>query len=157
MSRGATLIEVMIALSILLVAMVGFAATLNLAARSTALGHRRTTTTFLRGGLIDRVMVTPRAALASLPAAWTIDSCYDVNGQPIASNPAANAGSYVGTFVCPTTGAIPVYRSWIRATPNPGFVNWAVSLYVERIDSGCTSALRDAAEGCSTADLLLTD
>ena len=70
-SRGATLIEVMTALSVLLVAMLGFAATLNVAARSTALGHRRTTTTFLRGGLIDRIMVTPRGALASLPTAWT--------------------------------------------------------------------------------------
>ena len=43
------------------------------------------------------------------------------------------------------------------ATSNPGFVNWAVNLYVERIETGCTSAQRYAAEGCSAADLLLTD
>jgi hypothetical protein len=50
-----------------------------------------------------------------------------------------------------------VYRSWVQVTPSANFVSWAVNLYVERIDNGCTAAGRHGSPGCAAADLLLTN
>jgi Tfp pilus assembly protein PilV len=156
-----TLIEVMVAMSVLLVAMLGFVATTRFAATSTAVGHRRTVATFLRGRLIDRLAVTPRAALATIPATWVIDTCYDNTGQSIGDNYSDPLSpQYSATFTCP---AGTYYQSWVQATPNQNYVNWAVNLYVERLDMSCTSASdtarsqRYGSEGCAAADLLLTN
>jgi Tfp pilus assembly protein PilV len=160
--RGSTIVEVMVAVCILIVAGLGFAGTSQYAATATGIGHRRTAATFLRAGLIDRLNVTPRSILrgidAAHPSTWIVDACYDGSVQLIEP---ANTG-YSTTFTCPTEA---VYRSWIRVTGNGGpgqawavATNaWAVGLYVERIDPGCTAAHRDASVACVSSDLLLTD
>jgi Tfp pilus assembly protein PilV len=157
--RGSTIIEVMIATTLLILAAAGFAGTSQYAASSTGIGHRRTVGTLLRAGLIDRVHVTSRTALRTLSASaegeWVLDGCWDNESQRLA----ANTG-WAAAFTCP---AGTVYRTWINVTDNGGDAwapttnTWSVSLYVERADQACTPALRDAAVGCVGADLLLTD
>jgi hypothetical protein len=157
--RGSSIIEVMIATTVLIVAAAGFAGMSTFAATSTGVGHRRTTATLLRAGLIDQLNVTPRATLRAVAAAaentWIVDSCYDVNSQRLAAN-----GAYSATFTCPADA---YYRRWIRVADNGTDAwaratnAWAVNLYVERVDPGCTAALRSASVACVTADLLLTD
>jgi Tfp pilus assembly protein PilV len=157
--RGSSIIEVMIATTVLIVAAAGFAGMSTFAATSTGVGHRRTTSTLLRASLIDQLNVTPRSTLRGIAAAtentWMVDACYDVNSKRVAAN-----GTYSATFACPTDT---YYRSWIRVTDNGTDAwaritnTWAVNLYVERVDPGCTAALRTASVACVTADLLLTD
>lgn len=160
--RGSTLIEVMIATSVLIVAALGFAGTSQYAASATGIGHRRTTATFLRAGLMDRLNVMPRNVLRGIAAAhedtWIVDACYDAQAQLLGT---AN-GAYSSSFTCPATT---FYRSWIRVVDNgdagqeyaTGTNAWTVGVYVERMNPGCTSALREASVACVTADLLLTD
>jgi Tfp pilus assembly protein PilV len=160
--RGSTIIEVMVAVCVLIIAGLGFAGTSQYAATATGIGHRRTAATFLRAGLIDKLNVMPRSVLRGIAAAnggtWIVDACYDVSARLI--EPANTA--YSATFSCPTTA---FYRSWIRVTDNGGAGQawatatngWAVGVYVERIDPGCTSVLRNASVACVSTDLLLTD
>ncbi|HYG67251.1 MAG TPA: prepilin-type N-terminal cleavage/methylation domain-containing protein [Anaeromyxobacteraceae bacterium] len=157
--RGSTMIEVMIATTVLIVAAAGFAGMSNFAATSTGVGHRRTTGTLLRASTIDRLNVTPRAALRSIAAAaedtWIVEACYDVDSRPTARNDAWSV-----TFTCP---AETYYRSWIRVNDNGtapwdrATNTWSVALYVERVDPGCTPELREASVACVPADLMLTD
>jgi Tfp pilus assembly protein PilV len=156
-----TLIEVMVAGVVLLVAMLGFVAASRHAMTANALGHRRTVATFLRGELLDRVTVTPRAALSQLtgyngaattPTTFVIDTCYDVNGVALTRN----AGWASSSFACGTDA---VYRSWVSAA-STGTSTWSVGLYVERFDvtgPGCTTPDRYSKDACSAADLALTD
>lgn len=150
--RGTTLIEVVIAGAVLLIALVGFLATSRYAVSANAIGHRRTTATLLRGELMDRLAVLPRASLAALAGynAYVIDSCYDVDAHLLSSN----AGYTSSSFACDSGAA---YRSWVRATPDVANSTWQLGVYVERIDQGCTPTTRFSAVGCSGADLLLTD
>lgn len=157
--RGSTLIEVMVSTLILTIAAGGFAATSQYAAGATGIGHRRTTSTLLRGSLIDRLNVTPRSVLRGVAAAsegtWVVDACHDVSSQRLASN-----AGFAAAFLCPSGT---YYRSWIRVTDNgtdawAAATNaWSVALYVERVDPGCIPALREASVACVAADLLLTD
>jgi Tfp pilus assembly protein PilV len=157
--RGTTIVEAMIATTILAIAAAGFAGTSQYAASATGIGHRRTTATLIRGGLIDRMNVTPRGLLRGVAAAnestWLIDSCYEQSGRRSVSNSA-----FAADFTCPD---YTYYRSWIRVTDN-GTDPWAretdiwsVGLYVERTDPGCTAEHRGASVACVAADLLLTD
>ena len=147
--RGMTLVEVMVAAVVLLVAFLGFLGTVRYAVTANAVAHRRTSTTLLRAGLIDRIAVTPRSALASIPSdTWVVDGCYAASSQLLASN-----AGYSTSYACPADAR---YRSWLSVTPN-GTNSWTVHLYVERTDDGCTAALRYASVGCSAADPLLTD
>jgi Tfp pilus assembly protein PilV len=160
--RGSTIIEVMIATSVLIIAALGFAGTSQYAATSTGVGHRRTVATFLRTGLIDRLNVMPRSVLRQIAAdhedTWIVDACYDVQAQLIGT---AN-GAYSTSFTCPATT---FYRSWIRVVDNGAagqeFATatnaWTIGLYVERVFPGCEAAQRDASLACVTADLLVTD
>ncbi len=150
--RGSTIIEVMIAAAVLLIVVTGFAGTVRYAATANAVAHRRTSATALRAAVMDRLAVTPRTSLAGAAAAgtWLVDSCWDVSGQLLGTNPAAST-----TYACPAGGT--TYRSWVNVTANPGGASWTVNAYVERTDSGCTPATRYRAIGCSAADLLLTD
>jgi len=139
----------MVAAVILLVAVVGFMGTIMYAVTANSVAHRRTNTTFLRGALFDRMAVTPRSAIASIPGStWVIDGCYDWTSQWLASN-----GGYSTSYACPT-GTI--YRSWLNVVTN-ATNSWTVHLFVERTDNGCTPSQRYASVGCSAADLLLTD
>ena len=157
--RGSTLIEVMVATTVLIIAAGGFAATSQYAAGATGVGHRRTTSTLLRGSLINRLNVTPRSVLRTVAAAsegtWVVDACHDQLSQRLASN-----AGFAAAFACPEGT---YYRSWIRVTDNgtdawAAATNaWAVALYVERVDPGCTPELREASVACVPADLLLTD
>lgn len=162
--RGSSMIEVMIATTILIVAALGFAGTSQFAASSTGVAHRRTAATLLRAGLIDRLHVMPRSVLRGVAAAgedtWVIDRCYDQYVQLLAGG--ANDG-YAADFECPDGT---YYRSWIRVHDNNDAASsawsmdtntWAVGLYVERVDRGCSPETRDSALNCVTADLLLTD
>jgi hypothetical protein len=154
--RGTTLIEVVIAGAVLLIALVGFLATSRYAVSANAIGHRRTAATLLRGELMDRLTVLPRNSLttlagytgASTTLTYVIDSCYDVDANLLSSN-----GGYAATFSC---GPSAVYRSWVGAKDLTNST-WQLGLYVERIDQGCTPSTRFSAWGCSGADLLLTD
>jgi prepilin-type N-terminal cleavage/methylation domain-containing protein len=147
-ARGFTLVEVMIAAVVLLIAMLGFAATSITAATSSGAAHRGTSLAFLRAALVDRLAVTPRTAFAAMPAAWTIEGCYDRNSQLVVSN-----AGFSSTFACPGDSR---YRSWLSVTPN-GTATWQVRLYVERSEGGCAAADRYVASGCAPADLFFTE
>jgi Tfp pilus assembly protein PilV len=157
-TRGFGILEIMIASVILSVAVAGFVGAMREAVNATAVAHRRTEATFLRTGLMDRLLVSQRNWLApplGPPAGWNLESCYDVDAQPVANN----AGVWSANFACPATAA---YRRWLQVTDVLDRQNrlqrvWSVSLYVERIDQGCTSASRYQSIGCVAADMLLTD
>jgi prepilin-type N-terminal cleavage/methylation domain-containing protein len=146
-AAGFTLVEVMIAAVVLLIAMLGFAATSITAATSTHAAHRGASLNFIRAAIVDRLAVTPRTAFAVMPSAWTIDGCYDLNSQLLASNTA-----FSSTFTCPGPSR---YRSWVSVTPN-GTATWQVRLYVEKNDAGCAAADRYGSFGCAPADLFFT-
>jgi Tfp pilus assembly protein PilV len=157
--RGSTIIEVMVATVVLIVAGVGFAGTSQYASSSTGIGHRRTVATLIRAGLIDRLNVTPRSALRAVAAVsedtWVVDACFDQASQLLAAN-----STWDASFTCP---AATFYRSWISVKDNgtdawAATTNaWTVGLYVERVDRGCTPEQRYASVACTAADLLLTD
>ncbi len=147
--RGTTIIEVMIAATVLLVAMVGLVAVMLEASRATAVSHRRTASAFFRQAIADRFTVTARDRLAALPAnTWVVDSCYDVDARLTGTN-----GAWATDYVCPGD---PVYRTWVRSVPALDRT-WALQVYSERIDGGCTPETRFQSIGCVAADLLLSD
>ena len=156
--RGTTLIEVMIAGAVLLVAVLGFLAISNYAATATAVAHRRTTLTLCRADLIDRLLVMPRSSLATLAGytgtsttpQYVIDSCYDIDGRLLKQN----AGYTAQGFSC---DAGTVYQSHVAATSIPADSTWLLGVYVERMDQLCTESTRYNSIGCSAADLRLTD
>jgi hypothetical protein len=144
-----TLIALMIAGSIILVALLGFVTAMNGAARSTALGHRRTVASHLRTALLERMAVTPRDRIQTMTAdAWVVDGCYDTDARLVASNATLDAG-----FECPEEAD---YRSWLRIEPGATRM-FAVRGYVERTDAPCKPEDRFASATCAAADLLLTD
>lgn len=161
--HGTTLVEVVVAAAVLLIAVVAFVQMSGQAAMATALGHRRTMTTFLRGEVLDRLTVLPRSspALAQLASytsptqtnpnayGYVIDACYAVDGHVLS----ANAGYLDQNYAC---GAGTVYRSHVAAR-NAGNSTWSIGVFVERVDQGCDAGSRYDSWGCSAADLLLTD
>jgi Tfp pilus assembly protein PilV len=159
--RGSTMIEVMTATSILIIAALGFGGTSQYAATSTGIGHRRTAAAMLRAELIDRLEVLPRTTLRGIAAAnestWLVDRCYDVDAQ---LQPGGENTGHSPTFTCP---AKTFYKSWINVTDNGTDAwaattnSWQIGAYVERVDLGCTPAFRAASVACVSADLLLTD
>ena len=158
--RGTTLIEVMIAGAVLLVAVLGFLAISNYAATATAVAHRRTTLTLCRADLIDRLLVMPRSSLATLAGytgtsttpQYVIDSCYDIDGRLLKQN--AGYPTKDG-FSCDL--GTTVYQSHVAATSIPADSTWLLGVYVERMDQLCTAPTRYNSIGCSAADLRLTD
>jgi hypothetical protein len=156
--HGSTVIEVMAAAVILLVAIVGLVAVMNTAASATAVGHRRTVGAHIRQAVIDRILVTPRDRLETFASeTWIIDGCYDADSrQPSASY--VNAGRTT-SFSCPDGSR---YRTWFRVEPDvdPMARRWTVLTYAERMngaDAGCTPDTRFSSVACLGADLLLTD
>jgi Tfp pilus assembly protein PilV len=150
--RGMTVLEVVIASAVMLVALTGFVATANIASNSTALAHRMTSLSFLRSGLLERVAVLPRGSLAALAAngGWFVEACYDQTGARLDDPTRTLSPSYA----CPTGW---FYRTHLRATVNGTAPQWPVQLYVERANPGCTAANRQSSSACIAADLLLTD
>lgn len=147
--RGTTLIEVMLAGTILLIAVLGFVATATASASATAVAHRRSVASYFRSSLLERYVVTGRAAYAGVPAdTWVVDGCYDVDSRLIGRNTAFST-----TFTC-TSDA--VYRTWVRLGGGAAGP-WALSTYAERIDPGCTAAQRYTSLVCVAADLYVTD
>jgi Tfp pilus assembly protein PilV len=155
--RGSTIIEVMCAAAILLVAIVGLVAVMNTAASATAVGHRRTVGTHLRQAVVDRMIVTPRDRIErEVPTAtWLVDTCYDVDSRPLAVNTAVPRAN---PFDCPT-GTL--YRTWYRVEPHATEVRrWTVLTYAERMNggvAGCDAAHRFSSVACLGADVILTD
>ena len=156
--RGTTLVEMMIALAILLVAVAGFWSSVVQSVLSTGIAHRRTVQTWVRSDMIDRLTLMKRASIAPTPpGVWVIDQCYDNGGRPTASNPA-----YLTTFECAAGDG---YRRWLRVEPDVQRVNdfgfagpiWRVAIYVEHIVSGCAAEDRYTSLGCSAFDYYLTD
>ncbi len=146
--RGSSLLEVLVAGAILLVAFAGFVATANTAAGATGVAHRRGTATYFRTGLLERYSVTARTAYAAIPAnTWVIDRCFDFASR---QDGTAN-GAFSTSFACPSTSK---YRTWVRLT---GTGPWTLSVYAERIEPGCTAATRFSSLSCVAADLFLTD
>jgi Tfp pilus assembly protein PilV len=147
--RGATLIELMIAATIVLIALLGHIGTMNTAARATAVGHRRTVASHLRTSVLERLAVTPRDRVAMLtPNEWVIGNCMDIDARPLAANEALAVA-----FACPPGT---MYQSWVRVDP-AGIRTWAVHAYVERIDSPCPRERRYGSLSCVAGDLYLTD
>lgn len=150
------LLELMISSVILLVAVLGFMAAMREAVSATAVAHRRTEATMLRTGLLERLSVSRRDLLSPIAGrGWLIESCYDVDARPIGDN----ATLWDAAFACP---ANTLYRRMVSATAVPDATGaaqriWAVSIYVERTDQGCTPATRFQSIGCVGADLYLTD
>ncbi len=145
--RGTTLVEVMIAGLILLVALLGFAGMAGTSATSTAVAHRRGTAAYMESALVDRYLVQARTTYAALPVdQWVIDGCYDVYGQSIVSNI-----GYSTSFTCPTNA---YYQTKVHLT---GTGPWGFSVYAERIDPGCTADTRYSSLACVAADLTLTN
>ncbi len=149
--RGATLLEVLVAGAVLLVALLGFAAVVTTSSSATAVAHRRSAATYFRAGLLDRYLVTARSTIAGLtPDTWIVDGCYDEHSQVVATN-----ASLSSTFTCPNTS---FYRTWVRVTSaSPASGPWTLSLYAERIVPGCAADERYANLACVAADLLVTD
>jgi Tfp pilus assembly protein PilV len=147
--RGTTLIEVMLAGTILLIAILGFVATAAASANATAVAHRRSVASYFRSSLLERYVVTGRSAYAGIPAdTWVVDGCYDVDSRLLGRNT-----SFSTSFTC---GSGAVYRTWVRlggGTAGP----WALSTYAERMDPGCTAAQRYTSLACVAADLYVTD
>ncbi len=156
-ARGFGLLELMISSAILLVSVLGFLGAMREAVNATAVAHRRTESTLLRTGLVERLTVSRRDSIAALAGlGWVVESCYDVNAVPMAAgeNPGATSGAWVAAFACPATS---VYRRLVSVTVVPNQRIWRVALYVERIDQACTAATRHSSIGCVGADLYLTD
>jgi Tfp pilus assembly protein PilV len=146
--RGSTILEVVIAGTVLLVAFAGFIATANTASRANAVAHRRGTASYFRTGLLERYAVTSRAAYASVPAdTWVVDGCFDEASE----DRGARNTNHLSTFTCPAGS---VYRTWIRLT---GTGPWTLGVYAERIQPGCTAAARFTSQACVAADHFLTD
>lgn len=147
--RGTTLVEVMIAGVVLLVALLGFAGMASTSAASTGVAHRRSSAGYMNAGLLDRYLVSSRSAYGSITAStWIVDSCYDINGQVVQSNPL-----YSATFACDPANR-PYYRTWISIS---GAGPWVLSTYAERIDPGCAAADRYTSLACVAADVYLSD
>lgn len=147
--RGMTILEVMVAGVILLVAMLGFAATAGSAATATGVAHRRSVASYFRSGLLERYAVTARSTIQSIPTGtWVVDGCYGMNSEEKARNT-----GFSTTFTCSSDS---YYRSWVHVTGAAGGP-WQVSTYAERIDPGCSATDRYSSLACVAADLFLTD
>lgn len=154
--RGTTLIEVMLAGAILLVATLAFAATTVTSATATAVAHRRSVASYFRTGLLERYAVTARTNYGSVPAGWLVDACYDKDSKLIAQNGNLPTTPPSTTFTC---DARAVYRTWVQVTSlSPSNAGpWTLSVYAERIDPGCAAADRYSSLACVGADLYVTD
>jgi Tfp pilus assembly protein PilV len=147
--RGSTLIELMIAGAIILIAILGFIVTMSEAARSTGIGQRRTVASQLRTAVMERIAVTQRDRMALLPTnEWRIDACFDGASRLVSQNAALSSD-----FACPARA---VYRSWLRVEPSLDR-SWAVRTYAERVETPCAPADRYRALYCVATDVLLTD
>jgi len=152
--RGATLIEVMIATCIFVIATTGFIGVMQTSATANGTAHRRTVSALLRKDLLDRLAVTRRPLLAA-SGRWLVEACYDVRSQPVTSNP-----GWDPDFVCPVGT---YYQRWISVKPvadldpTRGATGYDIELYVERVDRGCTPATRYSSLGCVAGDMLFTD
>lgn len=163
--RGATLIELMLAMTIVLITLLGFVATLNASARATGTAHRHTVTSYLRAEQLDRLAVTTRSIVRSLPSnQWVVAGCYDVDSQPISTNDTLAAG-----FACDLSNGAPqqtYYRSWVRVEPvGPAALasSWTIRTFGERVPAGCLDPktnqppLVTSDPVCVAGTLLLTD
>ncbi len=150
--RGTTLIEVMVAGVLILVAMLAFVGTMRNAADSTAVGHRRSMAALARTALMDRLTLTPRDRYGAMTlGTWLVDTCYDVSGQVTTQNSAGSA-----TFSCASSDT---YRTQVMVE-SAGTRQWAVHGCAERIgpgDSCCPGASRYTSLSCVAADVFLTD
>ena len=148
--RGVSLIELMIAVTLLSIAMLGFVGAMNSAATASSVAHRRTVGTLTRSALLDRFAVTRRKVVRAItPDVWIREGCFDVNSRPLSTNT-----TFASTFTCDPKLAY--YQTWVRVSA-PVNASQFLQVYVERIDRGCTPELRDASVGCVFADMLLTD
>ncbi len=164
--RGVTIIETVAAMTILLVAMAGFAVTITDAGHATAKANQTTLTALMRAEMTDRIAVTPRykTAFLAIPLnQWIPGACYTVDGQMSGPPNTANNPAYV----CPAVNGLPVYQSWFNIVQNPPSASpalrsttWSYSTYVERFGvntEGCTPANRYQSPECLAADMLLSD
>lgn len=159
-ARGAALLELMVSSVILLVAVTGFVGAMREAVNATAVAHRRTESTLLRTGLMERLTTARRDIVAPLAGqGWVVEGCYDGNAVPLGDNAGISGGTWNAAFACP---AGTLYRRWVSATAIPDAAGnpqrvWRVNTYVERVDPGCTAAGRYGSISCVAADLYLTD
>ncbi len=148
--RGTTLIEVMVAATIMLVAMIGIVTAVNFSSVASGIAHRRTMSNLLRTYVAERHALTKRDTLDVLPTAsqnvWIVDQCWDAWGQRTANNAALNVA-----FSCNGT-----YRSFIEIDPL-GARTWRIRTYVERSNPGCVPGDRYSSIHCVAADSYLTD
>ncbi|MBI5068453.1 MAG: hypothetical protein HZB56_09445 [Deltaproteobacteria bacterium] len=154
-ARGAALIEVMISALILLVVTVGFVGAVKEAMSATAVAHRRTEATLLRTGLLEKLAVAPKAAIARLEdQVWRVESCYDKDAIPTGENTA-----WTTDYACP---AGTTYRRLLAVVPVPAISGidqrtWTVRVLVDRADATCDAATRYSSISCVGADFFVTD
>jgi prepilin-type N-terminal cleavage/methylation domain-containing protein len=155
LQRGISLIELMVAMALMLIATVGFVGAIREALNATAVGHRRTETTLLRTGLMERLSVARKSTIdAAAGAGWMVESCFDGD----TNWKATNTGNATG-FTCPD-GTVYVRHLSVTAVPDAAGGDqrvWSVAVYVDRAESGCTPETRYASPVCAAADLFLTD
>jgi len=156
LERGTSLLELMIASAIIIVAVTGFMGAMRSAINATSVAHRRTEATLLRSGFIERLTVARRSQVAvAAGQGWMIESCYDADARLLAPSNTALTAAYA----CPD-GA--VYARHLSAVAIPDAAGqdqrtWTVAVYVERLDRPCDPATRYQTLGCVAADLYLTD
>lgn len=154
--RGLSLIELMIAMVLLIVSVLGLVAGLREAMNANATAHRRTGTTLLRTGLVERLSVTRRSTIDGFAGAgWLSESCYDENGVATATNT-----TYTVDFACP---AGTTYVRHVSATAVPTATGadqrlWQVAVYVDQQNRPAASMAEClTSTTCVAANLLLTD
>jgi Tfp pilus assembly protein PilV len=154
--RGTSLIELMMAVTIILVAMVGFLGAMREGINATSVAHRRTEATLLRTGFIERLTVARRSQVAlAAGQGWMIESCYNADASLL---PPSNTLLVAG-YACPA-GAVYARHLSAVAIPDAAGLDqraWTVAVYVERLDRPCDPATRNQTLGCVAADLYLTD
>jgi Tfp pilus assembly protein PilV len=154
--RGTSLIELMIASAIIIVAVTGFMGAMRDGINATAVGHRRTEATLLRTGFIERITVARRSQVAAVAGqGWIIESCYDADAKlKTPSNTLLDVA-----YACPAGSAYARHLSAVAVPDAAGLDQrtWSVALYVERLDRPCAPATRYQTLGCVAADLYLTD
>jgi len=156
LERGTSLVELMIAMAIILVAMVGFLGAMREGINATSVAHRRTEATLLRSGLVERLSVARRSQVATAAGqGWMIESCYDADARLLAPSNTALTAAYA----CPA-GAVYARHLSAVAIPDAAGLDqraWTVAVYIERLDRPCTPETRFQTLGCVAADLYLTD
>lgn len=135
-ARGATLIELMVAGSMILVALLGFIGATNEAAHATSVGQRRTVAGNLRTAALERFTLMRRDDVLSLPQdTWLRTGCYDENGVALATS---DTGVDCKAALDAATYQRLRYDTWTCVHPS-GIRGAVVYTLAQRVDMPCAT------------------